>query len=201
MILKSLARKEVQDNPRQFNELLQSLTRQQAKIQQTMDSVLESAMLMEPGVEMKETDITAYLTAYVNDIKLGAHTLKTTIDAKPQSIKTNLPGLEKALNNLIDNAVKYSPEGSVIGLSAYTDTAAYIIKITDYGPGIAANYHGLIFNKFYRIPEQNKHTVKGLGLGLYISKHTINGLGGSLTLTSKQGQGSIFTIKLPFNES
>jgi two-component system phosphate regulon sensor histidine kinase PhoR len=201
VILKSLARKDIQDNPRQFNELLQSLGRQQAKIQQTMDTVLESAMLTEPAVEMTETDIAAYLTGYVSDLHLETHVLKATINPGPQSIKTNLPSLEKALNNLVDNAIKYSPAGSVISVNGYTGTGVYIIEVIDEGPGILAPHQNQIFSKFYRIPEQNKHTVKGLGLGLYIGRQAIFRLGGSLTLTSSKGQGCTFTIKLPLNES
>ena len=201
VMLKSLAKKEVQNSPELLNELVASLNRQQQKIQQTVDSVLESAMIMRPDTTLTEAEIPLYLKAYVKDLKLAAHKLQVRIEPEHQLIKAHLPSVEKALNNLIDNAVKYSPKGTVISLNAYVDEPEYLIEIADQGPGIARSYQEQIFSKFYRIPEQNKHTVKGLGLGLYISRQAIEQSGGRLTLTSRQGQGCTFTIKLPLNES
>lgn len=197
LILKSLERPEVQSNAILFKDLLQSLHRQQAKIQHTVDSVLESAMLTEVKVEQAETNITAFLIRYVKELMLVSHPLITAIEPECKMIKTHLPTLEKALNNLIENAVKYSPEQSEVIFKAYPTGTHYIIEITDKGPGIALENQNQVFEKFYRIPEQDKHTVKGLGLGLYISKQAILSLGGSLTLTSKRGKGSTFSIELP----
>lgn len=197
LILKSLERPEVQGNAVLFKDLLQSLHRQQAKIQHTVDSVLESAMLTEVKVELAEINITAFLTCYVKDLQLFPHSLLAEIEPGQIPIKTHLPTLEKALNNLIENAVKYSPEESEVVLKAYAKGINYTIEITDKGPGIALEHQNQVFEKFYRIPEQNKHTVKGLGLGLYISKQAISSLGGRLTLISNPGKGSTFSIQLP----
>lgn len=201
VILKSLSKKEVQSNPELLNELLISLNRQQQKIHQTIDNVLESAMVISPFGNRTKVDITAYLNVYAEDLKLAAHTLQVRIEPKHQLIKAHLPSLEKALNNLIDNAVKYSPDGTIISLTAYLSGTNYLIEVTDRGVGVASLYQEDIFNKFFRIPERNKHTVKGLGLGLYISRQAIEQSGGSVTITSKLGQGSTFTIKLPLYEN
>lgn len=197
LILKSLERPEVQGNTVLFKNLLQSLNRQQAKIQHTVDSVLESAMLTQVKVELAETDITSFLIYYVKDTALFPHSFSAEIEPGQKSIKTHLPTLEKALNNLIENAIKYSPEASDVVLKAYAKGVNYIIEIIDKGSGIALEHQSQVFEKFYRIPEQNRHTVKGLGLGLYISKQAVFSLGGSLTLISKCGKGSTFTIELP----
>jgi two-component system phosphate regulon sensor histidine kinase PhoR len=201
LILKTLERKEVQANPMMFDSLLQSLYRQQAKIQQIVDSVMESAMLTDVRMEQAELDITNYLLQYAKDLMLASHLLVVQIEPVRQIIKIHLPTLEKVLNNLIYNAVKYSPEGSQVTFKTYLSEGCYTIEVTDQGPGIAHTYQTQVFDKFYRIPEQNTHTVKGLGLGLYISKQAINQLGGSLTLASTLGKGCTFTIKLPMYES
>lgn len=200
VILKTLERKEVQANPVMFDSLLQSLYRQQAKIQQTVDSVLESAMLTDVRMEQAEFNITNYLLQYTKDLMPASHPLVVQIEPARQMIKIHLPTLEKALNNLMDNAVKYSPDGSKVSFKAYSNEGCYTIEVTDQGRGIAHGHQIEVFDKFYRIPEQNKHTVKGLGLGLYISKQAINQLGGSLTLASTLGKGCTFTIKLPIYE-
>ncbi|SDE94359.1 His Kinase A (phospho-acceptor) domain-containing protein [Mucilaginibacter pineti] len=201
VILKTLERREIRQNPALLNELLQSLQRQQTKINDTVDSVLESMMQTDPVVEKTNVNITDYLLRYTNDLLLASHSLTIDIQPDGQMIKTHLSTLEKALNNLVDNAVKYSPEGSPIIIEAGASQYDYLINITDQGCGIELEEQSRIFDKFYRIPEQNRHTVKGLGLGLYISNQAINQLGGSLTLKSRPGEGSTFTIRLPIYEN
>jgi len=200
VILKSLLKNEVRNKPEMLDELIASLSRQHLRIQQIVDAVLESAVVTNFDPEKKKVDITTYMEAYSKDLRLAAHTLDVQIDLIPRQIDVHLPSLEKVLNNLVDNAVKYSAEGTVVSLKTYSDVHNYNINVSDQGQGIASVHQEHIFKKFYRIPEQNRHTVKGLGLGLYISREAIEQLGGSLTLTSKQGYGSTFTIKLPLYE-
>jgi len=200
VILKSLLKKEVLTKPEVLAELVASLSRQHQRILHIVDTVLESAVVTNLNPEKTKLDITPYIVAYSKDLKLAAHTLSVLIDPIPKHVYVYLPSLEKALNNLVDNAVKYSAEGTVVSLKTYSDDHFYMITISDQGPGIAGIHQEQIFKKFCRIPEQNRHTVKGLGLGLYISREAIEQLGGSLTLISKQGYGSTFTIKLPLYE-
>ncbi|RYF26938.1 MAG: HAMP domain-containing histidine kinase [Flavobacteriales bacterium] len=200
VILKSLLKKEVLTKPEVLADLVASLSRQHQRIQHIVDTVLESALVTNHKPEKTKLDIKPYIAAYSKDLKLAAHTLNVLIDPIPKHVYVYLPSLEKALNNLVDNAVKYSADGTIISLKTYSDGHFYMITISDQGPGIASIHQEQIFKKFCRIPEQNRHTVKGLGLGLYISREAIEQLGGSLTLTSKQGYGSTFTIKLPLYE-
>ncbi|MBB6500997.1 sensor histidine kinase [Pedobacter cryoconitis] len=200
IIIKSLGKQEVQANPVLFNELLQSLSRQQIKIQQTVDSVLESATLTELKIEKTSINISTCLNEYAKSIFLDTHTLITDISPETFILRTHLPTLQNALNNLVENAVKYTPAGTTITLKAYSGDN-YYIEVIDKGSGIAISQQTMIFNKFYRISEQNRHTVKGLGLGLYISKHAIEQLGGHLTLKSEPGSGSTFIIQLPIDEN
>ncbi|WP_170227821.1 sensor histidine kinase [Mucilaginibacter frigoritolerans] len=201
VMFKSLERKEVLENQVHLGQLLQSLKRQYEKIQAITDSVLESAMVTEFQPELCRCDISQHLREYASDLRLEKHLLEAIIEPISQELRTNLAVLDKALNNLIDNAIKYSPESLKITFKAYAQHDFYIIKIIDLGPGIPITEQHSVFDKFYRVPERNKHTVKGLGLGLYISKQAVQQLGGSLTLFSKEGGGCTFTIKLPINEN
>jgi len=201
IIFKSLNRSEVHQDPRLFNELLKTLERQFNKIQHTVDSVLDSAITADINVEMQETEITGFLIAYVKNQMIDDHQLISEITDNKVIVKTNIELLEKVLDNMLQNAVKYSNPGSIIRLKSALEGHLYSIAITDNGPGIAKTHQQFIFEKFYRIPEQNLHTVKGLGLGLYLAKQTITLLKGTLTLNSMMGVGSTFTIKLPVDES
>lgn len=200
IILKRLEKEEIIIHSAPALELLQSLQRQFNRIKQTMDSVLESAMLDLADPVFRAIDIAEHLTEYTNDLKLRDHHLEVEIATGPRLLNTNPQLLDKALNNLVDNAVKYSPTKSLVSIHAYDTKDNYVIEIRDQGLGIELQYQQLIFDKFFRVPQQNKHNTKGLGLGLYTSRKAIIQLGGSLNYSSAE-PGSVFTIKLPLNES
>jgi signal transduction histidine kinase len=197
LILKSILRKDVLMKPKVLEELLQSLGRQHEKIRLIVDSVLESAMATAVVVEKEAVEITVFLHKYFHDLSLANHRLIVEIEPRLQILLTNEVALEKILNIFIDNAAKYSQTGSFIRVKSYNQHNHYYIEIIDQGRGIASEYHGDIFDKFYRIPEMNSHTVKGLGLGLYLAKQTAIQIGVELSLKSKPGSGSTFTITFP----
>lgn len=201
LIIKSLKRKDIYDNYEVVTELLESLDRQNMKIQHIVDSVLENAMEGNFEVLLTQTNITVYLKIFSKDLVIPNHQLLIDIEDQKQLLYTNTSVLGKVLNPLLENAVKYSGIGTKIKLKAYKNNGNYLIEIIDQGPGITAEYQPYIFDKFYRVPEHNKHTVKGLGLGLYLSKTAITQLGGSISLKSKPGNGCTFIIKLPVHEN
>ena len=201
IIFKSINRPEVKQDPQMLSEMLLSLERQFVKIQHTVDNVLDSAMAADMRIEMERVDIAAFLTTYSNNQAFGTHQLVTNILPEKVIIRTNLVLLEKVLDNLLQNAIKYTKPGSVISLTSGVDAHWYSIAVSDNGPGISKEHQRLVFNKFYRVPEQNRHTVKGLGLGLYLVKQVMENLQGSINLESTIDGGSTFTIKLPLHES
>jgi signal transduction histidine kinase len=107
-------------------------------------------------------------------------------------------GAQMALNNLIDNAVKYSPAGSTIKVQAEADTDGFIIlSVKDQGMGIAPEYQARIFDRFYRIDGSDAQSVYGQGLGLYIAKRLVEAMGGEIWVESEVGKGSQFAFTLP----
>jgi two-component system phosphate regulon sensor histidine kinase PhoR len=201
LIFKSLARQEVKQNTLLLEDLLQSLNRQYEKIQQSVDSVLESAISGKDVFELKEVDITTFLNAYAKNFPITSHPFEMALDARSISLNTNTTVLEKILNNLLENAMKYTTGGTSIMLRSYVSAQNYVIEVSDTGPGIAKAHHAYIFDKFYRVSEANQHAVKGLGLGLHYCKQAVTGLGGSITLDSAMGTGTTFIIKLPLYEN
>ena len=101
------------------------------------------------------------------------------------------------MTNIIDNAIKYTYEHGAISIHTKAKNGYVEIRIKDSGVGISPENIGHIFEKFYR--ESNPLSVKegGSGLGLYISRKLIELHGGTITVTSKPSQGSVFVIKLP----
>lgn len=197
LILKSIGRSDVKDNTLLMDDLLTSLNRQYIKIQHIVDSVLESAMLTELIVVTAQSNITNFLDLYIHDLKLPVHQLLSDFDREVVLLQTNLGLIEKILNILIENAQKYSQPGQSIVLEAGIQGEFYQIVLKDEGNGIPAQYQSFVFDKFYRIPEDNQHTVNGLGLGLFLAKQAAQQIGAGLILKSKVGDGSTFILTLP----
>jgi len=105
--------------------------------------------------------------------------------------------LARAVRNLLDNAVKYSPASSPIRLSLSADGAKIAIAVADQGAGIAKAEQREIFRKFVRGSSSRSLNVKGTGIGLAMVRHIVDGHGGKITVTSEPGRGSRFTIELP----
>jgi signal transduction histidine kinase len=104
---------------------------------------------------------------------------------------------EQALTNLISNAVKYSPPQSTIDVVMRNDGKHVFINIIDRGMGIPEEQQVHIFDPYYRAPGALTTRVGGLGIGLFISSQLIKAHAGQLTVQSREGEGSTFTIRLP----
>jgi signal transduction histidine kinase len=112
-------------------------------------------------------------------------------------VRADRERLKQVLTNLIENAVKYSPPGEQVEISAWTDNGRVCITVSDRGPGIPREQQGLIFEKFGRA---NVGSGKpGTGLGLFIARSIAEAHGGSLDVRSGPGQGAAFTLELPLS--
>ena len=105
--------------------------------------------------------------------------------------------IEDVLANLVDNALKYSPEGGKIGISGQADNRQIKITVSDQGLGIPQEVMKHLFTRFYRVDRGPSLTTKGLGLGLYICRVIIEAHGGTMEVSSQVGKGSQFTFSLP----
>ncbi|MBP3454706.1 MAG: HAMP domain-containing histidine kinase [Alistipes sp.] len=124
-----------------------------------------------------------------------------TIGVMPQPLRFRADRLHlgNIIGNLIDNAIKYSGDSVDISLSASLDGRWVVISVEDNGIGIPQSSIGHIFDKFYRVPTGERHDVKGFGLGLYYVKLIVGKHGGTISVRSRVGKGTTFTIKLPYD--
>lgn len=152
----------------------------------------------------KKTDLTDFVARVAAEFRAAARTAGVTLTVKKPRGNIRLPLLlmdvEKmqiVLNNLIDNAIRYNqPEGRVeIGYSINKQSA--ILYVKDTGVGIPRKDQHKLFTKFFRGDNVIKMQVQGFGLGLYIVKNIVERHGGTITVRSKEHEGTVFTIVLP----
>ena len=109
--------------------------------------------------------------------------------------------LREAITNVLDNAIKYSPDGATIALRVETDRDQAVLTIADQGPGIAPEHRERIFHRFFRIDEARSRDRGGTGLGLAIAKWAVDINGGQITVHERSRGGSEFRILLPLEQS
>jgi two-component system, OmpR family, phosphate regulon sensor histidine kinase PhoR len=119
-------------------------------------------------------------------------------DRGAPAVLTDPERLRRILENLVDNAVKYTPEGGRVAIttSAGADGSARI-EVADNGPGIAPEHQARIFERFYRVDKARSRELGGTGLGLSIVRHLAEGMGASVCVESEPGRGARFTVALP----
>jgi len=105
------------------------------------------------------------------------------------------------LYNLIDNALKYSPENPEIKIGLHHQENGLEIKVSDQGIGIASEYKDKIFEKFFRVPTGDAHNIKGYGLGLSYVASVIRKHQGNIEVDSEKGKGTTFILFLPYQQT
>lgn len=189
------------DNARRFLEIIHK----QAKRLHAIVEDLLALSRLEQGAEKQGLILTSQpllpRIAAATETCLPAATAKgiTLRQECPDSLVASLnpPLFEQALVNLIDNAIKYSPAGSNVLVSATATEEEVVISVQDQGVGIAARDQARIFERFFRVDKARSSTMGGTGLGLSIVRHIVQAHAGRITLESALGQGSTFAIHLP----
>lgn len=129
--------------------------------------------------------------------RLNRHTLACSPQIESAMIAADEPRIRQVLQNIIGNAIKYSPSGIQIDVSVWVEGARAIIEVRDNGRGIPAEQMPHIFELYYRVKGSDERKVRGSGLGLYICKTIVEAHGGTLSAESEVGVGSIFRIEIP----
>jgi len=119
------------------------------------------------------------------------------LNATSVSVLANETHFTNVIVNILDNAIKYSPETPKIEVCTENVGHSILLKIKDHGSGMSKAAAKRVFEKFYREHTGNIHNVKGHGLGLAYVKRIVDDHQGHIKVDSEKGKGSIFTIKLP----
>ena len=125
------------------------------------------------------------------------HTIHLDIKTLDTKIEADQARLSQVVGNVLDNAVKYSPQGGQVTVKLEEHENDYLVSIIDQGIGINAEYLDHIFERFYRVHNRASRQYSGIGLGLYVTKEIVEKHGGRIWVTTNQGLGSTFFFTLP----
>jgi signal transduction histidine kinase len=183
-------------------QFLEMIEMQSDRLRVLMDQLLVSAQLDAADLQLQSEAVDA--SAICDDVLDAArvhkpHDIELSLASAgvPVQVTADPDRLRQVIANLIENAVKYSPEGGEITVRVADDDGVGTIEVADPGLGIPTDEHERIFEKFYRLDPAMTNGVGGSGLGLYISRALIRQMGGELAVTSTHGVGSVFSITLP----
>lgn len=167
-----------------------------------INSILNYAKIESQGVQLhlQSKDPNNLLTEVIKKHEFLAKVKKITIQTELEPlfpIKMDPELIKQVFSNLIENAIKYSPDETSISIKSMEKEGFVVIKITDQGPGIPAQELPNLFMKFYRSSNAKSSPIKGSGLGLYLAKYFTELHQGRIFVESNYGQGTVFVVELP----
>ncbi|CAM3132124.1 sensor histidine kinase [Rariglobus hedericola] len=182
--------KTIQRHTERLNSLLEDLL------------VLSRLESINPGLHRESVNLQTLLTDIIDDYhgrpSASGHTLDLSVDPAIGLLLIDPLKVTQVVENLLDNALKYTGKGSRIELSARLQgLGEIIVSLRDNGPGIPAEDLPHLFERFYRVDKGRSRDKGGTGLGLSIVKHIVQLHGGRVWVESKQGQGTTFHFSLP----
>ncbi len=190
-------------NPEEAGRFLNIIARHADRLNAIIEDLLMLSRLEQDGKEgisLETADINGILQSAIDVCNPRAAAKKITVAVDcPSGLKAsvNRPLIEQAMINLISNAVKYSADGKEVRVSARPADGGVLLQVQDHGVGIEAKHLDRLFERFYRVDKGRSRQEGGTGLGLSIVKHIAQAHGGTVSVQSRYGEGSIFSIFLP----
>jgi two-component system sensor histidine kinase KdpD len=187
------------DGPQQ-NELLTVINEESDRMNHLVEEATQMARLESKQVELdrRPHDIRETIDRALEAAKkvVNGHPVKLDTAADIPLVEFDVELVVNVVQQLLENAAKYSPSEAPIQISVENTGAELVVSVADRGPGIDELEQSLIFDKFYR-GKDNRFSVQGTGMGLAIAKAVMEAHGGGVRVTSQLGQGSVFSFTLP----
>jgi two-component system phosphate regulon sensor histidine kinase PhoR len=196
---------QIRGNDSKILETAKLIGKQSVHLNQLINMILEISMWERTQfqLEKKTVEVEEIMNDVVDSFKSGGGnnaSITQKYDFRGAKIDLDVVYFTTLINNLLSNAVKYSDREPEIEIEGFYQDKNVFIKVADNGIGINRIDQRHIFDKFYRASTGNIHKFKGLGLGLYYVKKIAEAHGGDVTVSSKPGKGSTFTVTIPQNQ-
>jgi PAS domain S-box-containing protein len=149
-------------------------------------------------VELGRIDLGSVVSEVVETVEDGnGHRFEIDLPDEPLAAEADPDKVRQVFNILVENALRYSPEGGTVTVGARRNADRVEVRVVDEGMGIPASEREWIFRKFYRAESAARDGAAGTGLGLFIAKELVNAMGGRIWVDSTEGEGSSFAFELP----
>ena len=198
---KTLLRDDIALSPERRHQLLEMIGAQGTRLAQITEEVLLANRLDRGDlrIDSERVDLSQLASDAVETMRNDAPE-SISLSAAPNGAAEAIGDrdrIEQVLVNLIDNAVKYSPDGGEVVVSTVPAAASVRVEVADQGIGIPPAEQEAVFEKFYRADSQHRMAPSGTGLGLYICRELVQRMGGTIGVRSRPGGGSTFWFQLP----
>jgi PAS domain S-box-containing protein len=199
---KTLLRTDIVLSPERHRQLLEMIGAQGMRLTQITEEVLLANRLDRGDlrIDSERVDLGQLVQEAVEAMRERlpeSLSLSTSTSANGAAALGDRNRIEQVLVNLIDNAVKYSPDGGDVLVSTAPSVSSVRVEVADEGIGIPPAEHEAVFEKFYRADPQHRSVPAGTGLGLYICRELVQRMGGTIGVRSRPGVGSTFYFELP----
>ena len=185
-----------------LEQFLEIMLKESIRLDSIVNDILELSRVEQKQVPLKSEDVRVK-DAVESTFKLvrqkaeSKHMELIVIEEDEMTIQTDLNRLKQVLANLINNAIVYTQENGKVTVKIYREHEFAVIEVKDNGIGIPEDEQDRIFERFYRVDKARSRNSGGTGLGLSIVKYLVENLHGTISVSSKLGLGTTFTVKLP----
>lgn len=201
----TLRRRDVNFDEETRQQFLQVIEEETDRLTRLISDLLDMSRIESGRMELKKREFDMVKLAEIVVDKLRSqsskHSIILTTGSESATVNADPDKIEQVLVNLLDNAIKYSPEGGEIRVDIEVQRHLVKCNVTDPGVGIPAEHLPHIFDKFHRVDNRATREVYGTGLGLYVSKSIVEAHGGSIWVESELGAGSTFRFTLPLAQA
>ncbi len=200
----TLRRPEARRNPALVEEMLESITEESDRLARLVDDLLDASRLQAGGLpfrDVEDVDLRFIARRVVERYAPQSKQHRLILDFTPSdefpTVRGDPQRLEQVLDNLVSNAIKYSPRGGVVEIKGEASVVEVVISVRDEGVGIPLEEQERIFTRFHRVVSPETRAVSGTGLGLYLTRAIVQAHGGRCWVDSIPGQGATFYVALP----
>jgi two-component system phosphate regulon sensor histidine kinase PhoR len=194
---------DIVQTPKLTEKYTRMISEENKRLSQLVENVLQSALLDTSNFQLQQTevDMHALILKVLRSMQVHIDRRKVKTEIKLDAPKCVIEGdpvhLTNVIFNLIDNALKYTPEAPDLKVHTRNSGGRFIVSVSDNGIGISREQQRKVFDKLYRVPTGNIHNVKGFGLGLSYVKAVVERHQGQVSVESELGIGSTFTVSIP----
>jgi signal transduction histidine kinase len=200
---KTLRRPEFADDAETRSEFLQAMERQGDRLLRLVENLLTVSRVENDTLAVSLTRVSFHelCSEIVEAHAANGERIRLSLPPALPVLHTDRDLLGRVLSNLIDNALKYSPEGTPCEVGARSDRRSLVFWVRDQGIGISREQSERIFDRFYQVDSSSTRMFRGAGLGLSLVKELLDKLGGTIEVDSELGAGSTFTVRMPVEEA